>query len=81
MYAVSCAMLEWLAQSHSDYEKDMLGIPELEDLTIEKHKAIFKSIAEKDAAGAAKQISDHIMRINRSYHESRSEYKEQSGSE
>ena len=69
LYAVSCAMLEWLAQSHSDYEKDMLGIPELEDLTLQEHRAIFKCIAEKDAAAAAKQISDHIMRINRSYHE------------
>lgn len=69
LYEVSCAMLDWLSQSHTDYEKDMLGIPELEDLTYEEHQGIFESIVKKDANEAARQISNHIMRVNKSYHE------------
>lgn len=69
LYEVSCAMLDWLAQSHTDYEKDMLGIPELEDLTYEEHKGIYECIAKRDAEEAARQISNHIMRVNKSYHE------------
>lgn len=69
LYETSSAMLDWLSASHTDYEKDMLGIPELEDLTYEEHQGICACIVNKDAQGAAKQLSDHIMRVNKSYHE------------
>ena len=69
LYETTCAMLDWLAESHTDYEKDMLGIPELEDLTFQEHQGIYECIVKKDASGAAQQISDHIMRVNKSYHE------------
>lgn len=71
LYEVACAMLDWLSQSHTDYEKDMLGSPELEDLTYEEHQGIYDCIVKKDAKGAAKHISNHIMRVNKSYHEPR----------
>ena len=71
LYETSSAMLDWLSASHTDYEKDMLGIPELEELTYEEHQGIFACIVNQDAQGAAKQLSDHIMRVNSSYHEHR----------
>ncbi|MCF8077508.1 MAG: transcriptional regulator NanR [Desulfotignum sp.] len=64
---VSTAMFEWLSQSHKDYHKDLLGIPELENLTFEEHAKIYQCFAERDAPGAAKEISDHILRVNQSY--------------
>jgi len=69
LYEASSAMLNWLSASHTDYEKDMLGVPDLEDLTYEEHQGIFACIVNKDAQGAAKQIGDHIMRVNKSYHD------------
>lgn len=64
---VSAAMFEWLAQSHNDSVKDLLGVPELEALTFEEHAKIYRCFAKKDALGAAKEISDHILRVNQSY--------------
>lgn len=69
LLAVSSAMLKWLAQTHTDYQKDILGIPELEDLTYEEHQKIYHCIAQRDGLGAAREIRNHILRVNRSYHE------------
>jgi DNA-binding FadR family transcriptional regulator len=65
--AVSTAMFKWLSESHRDYERNLLGVPELEELTLEEHEAIFKCISKGDATGAAQSISDHILRINKLY--------------
>ena len=69
LYAVSSAMLAWLEQTHIDYETDLVGSPELEDLTYREHEKIFNCFAKKDGMAAAKEISDHILRVNRSYSE------------
>ena len=65
--AVSQAMFKWLSESHRDYERNLLGVPELEDLTLKEHEAIFEHISKGDANGAAKSISDHILRVNKLY--------------
>lgn len=67
LLAVSKAMFKWLSETHRDYERDLLGVPELEDLTIKEHEAIFAHISKGDAIGAAKSISDHILRVNKLY--------------
>ncbi|MEN8689550.1 MAG: transcriptional regulator NanR [Desulfobacterales bacterium] len=65
--AVSTAMFNWLSESHRDYERDLLGVPELEELTLKEHEGIFECISKGDAMGAAKSISDHILRVNKLY--------------
>jgi DNA-binding FadR family transcriptional regulator len=67
LQAVSNAMFRWLSESHRDYERNLLGVPELEDLTLKEHEAIFEHISKGDANGAAKSISDHILRVNKLY--------------
>jgi DNA-binding FadR family transcriptional regulator len=67
LQAVSNAMFKWLSESHRDYERNLLGVPELEDLTLKEHEAIFEHISKGDANGAAKSISDHILRVNKLY--------------
>lgn len=69
LFSVSAAMLKWLSEVHTDYERDILGIPELVDLTCEEHKKILECIANKDALGATNSISDHILRVNSLYDE------------
>ena len=34
LFAVSKAMFKWLSESHQDYDRNLLGVPELEDLTL-----------------------------------------------
>ena len=67
LQAVSTAMFKWLSDSHRDYERNLLGVPELEELTLKEHEAIFECISKGDAIGAAKSISDHILRVNKLY--------------
>jgi len=67
LQAVSTAMFKWLSKSHRDYERNLLGVPELEELTLKEHEAIFECISRGDATGAAKSISDHILRVNKLY--------------
>jgi DNA-binding FadR family transcriptional regulator len=67
LHAVSKAMFKWLSDSHIDYKRNLLGVPELEDLTLKEHEAIFECISKRDASGAAKSISDHILRVNKLY--------------
>jgi DNA-binding FadR family transcriptional regulator len=67
LQAVSKAMFKWLSEFHQDHERDLLGIPGLEDLTLKEHEAIFAHISKGDANGAAKSISDHILRVNTLY--------------
>ena len=57
------AVFKWLSQ----YYSELLGATGLEDLTLQEHEAIFKSIVAKDSEAAAKQISDHILRVNDLY--------------
>jgi DNA-binding FadR family transcriptional regulator len=67
LQAVSKAMFKWLSESHRDHERNLLGVPDLEDLTLKEHEAIFAHISNGDANGAAKSISDHILRVNKLY--------------
>lgn len=69
LLAVSKAMFKWLSESHRDYEQNLLGVPELEDLTLKEHEAIFEHISKGDATGAANSISDHILRVNKLYNQ------------
>ena len=71
--AVSQAMFKWLSESHRDYHRNLVGVPELEDLTLKEHEAIFERIINKDPNGAAKAISDHILRVNKLYSQNRSQ--------
>ena len=71
LFAVSKAMFKWLSESHQDYDRNLLGVPELEDLTLKEHEAIFERIVNKDPNGAAKAISDHILRVNKLYSQNR----------
>jgi DNA-binding FadR family transcriptional regulator len=71
LFAVSKAMFKWLSESHQDYDRNLLGVPELEDLTLKEHGAIFERIINKDPNGAAKAISDHILRVNKVYSQNR----------
>jgi DNA-binding FadR family transcriptional regulator len=57
------AVFKWLSQYHAE----LLGVTGLEDLTLQEHEAIFESIRNKDPEAAAKQISDHILRVNDLY--------------
>jgi len=57
------AVFKWLSQ----YYSELLGVTGLEALTLQEHEAIFKSIVAKDSKAAAKQISDHILRVNDLY--------------
>ena len=57
------AVFNWLSQYHSE----LLGVTGLEDLTLQEHETIYKSIIDKDSEAAAKQISDHILRVNDLY--------------
>ena len=70
-FAVSQAMFKWLSESHQDYHRNLIGVPELEDLTLKEHEAIFERIINKDPNGAAKAISDHILRVNKLYSQNR----------
>lgn len=67
LQAVSYAMLKWLYDTHDDEFLDLLGAPKLENLTLREHQDIFDRIADKDAVGAARAISDHILRVNKLY--------------
>jgi DNA-binding FadR family transcriptional regulator len=67
LQAVSKAMFKWLSESHRDHERNLLGVPELEDLTLKEHEAIFENISKGNTKGAAKSISDHILRVNKLY--------------
>ena len=67
LQAASNAMFKWLSESHRDYERNLLRVPELEELTLKEHEAIFEHISKGDANGAAKSISDHILRLNKLY--------------
>ena len=60
-------MFKWLAEFHDDEYSTLLGVPELEDLTYQEHKAIFEFIKKKDSSGAAQALSDHILRVNTMY--------------
>jgi DNA-binding FadR family transcriptional regulator len=57
------AVFKWLSQHYSE----LLGVPGLEDLTLQEHEAIFKSIVSRDSEATAKHISDHILRVNDLY--------------
>ena len=48
-----------------------IGVPELEELTLKEHEGIFECISKGDAMGAAKSISDHILRVNKLYSQNR----------
>lgn len=63
LWTATQAVFKWLSQ----YYSELLGVTGLEDLTLQEHEAIYKSIVAKDADGAAKQISDHILRVNELY--------------
>ena len=71
--AIAQAMFNWLSTAYLDYHRDLLGIPELEDLTLKEHEDIFECIARRDADGAAKVISDHILRVNALYSQAEKE--------
>lgn len=66
LWTATRAVFTWLSQ----YYSELLGVTGLEDLTLQEHEAIYKSIVAKDADGAAKQISDHILRVNELYSKS-----------
>ncbi|BBO84683.1 FCD domain-containing protein [Desulfosarcina ovata] len=57
------AVFGWLSQYHAE----LLSVPGLEDLIIKEHEAILKKIIDRDADGASKQISDHILQVNELY--------------
>ena len=63
--SVSRAIFRWL----QDYHHSLLGVPGLEELTLKEHQLIYERIKAADPEGAAQAISDHILRINRLYHE------------
>ena len=64
-HALSQAMFKWLSGHHIDYHQNLLGVPELEALTIQEHQEIFDQIARKDPDGASRKISEHILRVNK----------------
>ena len=64
-HALSQAMFKWLSGHHIDYQQNLLGVPELEALTIDEHQEIYKQIARKDPDGASRKISEHILRVNK----------------
>ncbi len=71
LIAVSQAMFKWLSESHQNGHQNLLGVPGLEDLTLKEHEAIFEHFVNKDPNGAAKAISDHILRANKLYSQNR----------
>ena len=71
LLAVSQDMFKWLSGYHQDYHRNLVGVPELEDLTLKEHEAIFEHIVNKDPNAAAKAISDHILRVNKLYSQNR----------
>jgi DNA-binding FadR family transcriptional regulator len=71
LIAVSQAMFKWLSESHHNDHQNLLGVPGLEDLTLKEHEAIFEHFVNEDPNGAAKAISDHILRVNKLYSQNR----------
>jgi DNA-binding FadR family transcriptional regulator len=65
--AVSQAMFKWLSGFHYTEYPNLLGVPELEELTLKEHEAIFQCIRDRDSSGAARAMSDHILRVNKLY--------------
>ena len=63
MLAAMRAVFKWLTRHRSE----LLGVPGLEDLTLQEHEAIFRSIVSRDPEAAAKHVSDHILRVNDLY--------------
>ena len=63
LFTAMRAVFNWLSLYHAH----LLGVPGLEDLTLQEHEIIFNKIIEKDAEGASKQISDHILQVNELY--------------
>lgn len=61
--AVSEAMLDWLGEFHIG----LVRAPGAEYVTLSEHEAIYQCIAARDAAGAARAISDHITRASSLY--------------
>jgi DNA-binding FadR family transcriptional regulator len=61
--AVSKAMLDWLTH----FSVQSVHQPGAESLTIAEHTAIYKRIAARDDAGAAKAMFDHLTRANELY--------------
>ena len=57
------AVFKWLKQ----YYVELLGVTGLEDLTLQEHESIFKSIVSRHSEAAAKHVSDHILRVNDLY--------------
>ena len=62
--AISRSLLKWLV----DYHTGLVRVPGLEGQTTREHEAILDRIARGDGDGAAKAMSDHILRVNRLYH-------------
>jgi DNA-binding FadR family transcriptional regulator len=63
LWAALRAVFKWLAQ----YYSELLGVAGLEDLTLQEHETIFKSVVSRDSEAAAKQVSNHILRVNDLY--------------
>jgi DNA-binding FadR family transcriptional regulator len=59
----SKALLNWL----KEYQRSSVAFEGLEPLTIKEHEAILERILARDHEGAAKVISDHILRVNQLY--------------
>jgi len=57
------AVFKWLTRHYSE----LLGVPGLEDLTLQEHEAIFKSLVSRNSDATAKHVSDHILRVNDLY--------------
>ena len=63
LFTTMRAVFKWLSQYHTN----LLEVPGLVDLVLQEHESIFKKIVEKDAEGASKLISEHILQVNELY--------------
>ena len=61
--AISKAMLEWLADFHSELVRQ----PGAEDITLSEHRLILDRISARDIDGAVQAMSDHLTRASTLY--------------
>ena len=57
------ALFRWL----QDYHQGLLGVEGLEELTLREHQEIFDHVKVGDSVGAARAVSNHILRVNSLY--------------
>ncbi len=62
---LSKSFFDWLAHFHFD----LVRSPGLEKLTLEEHQNILRAIETGNPARAAKELSDHLNRADKLYHQ------------